>query len=300
MRGLKEEARQRGVSDKVIKRALKGVRPVPQVIEKDRNQPEFKLTFEDYMKRMVTDHRIKLGVDMMQKHEVLLRQVSEKYGVPEAIIVAIWGMESSYGNFMGTWDIVAALVTLAYDKQQPSRAKYFREELINSLFILQDGHASYDTLRGSWAGAMGQCQFMPSSFRNFAVDFDGDGKADIWTSPADVAASIANYLAKHGWKTGEPYFEEVVTPKAVKPDLLGLKVQKPAGEWRDTYGVLSQSEPATLPPDCLASLVTTDGSFGPSYLATQNVSVVLRYNKSLFYALAVGHIAKSIQTASRT
>jgi len=194
--GVKKEAREQGISQKTIDDAFAAVSHDPRVIQLDRKQPETKLTLEEYLAKTVTEPRISQGRELLAENRSLLDEISAKYGVPPQYIIALWAIETSYGNNTGGFSIIESLATLAYDGR---RSEYFRGELMKALKIIDQGHiAAYD-MEGSWAGAMGQCQFMPSSFLAYAVDYDGDGKRDIWNTQADVFASIANYLHSSGW-----------------------------------------------------------------------------------------------------
>lgn len=204
---LRAEALAKGIKPAIVQQALDGVtEPVPVVIERDRSQAEIVLPLETYITRQVTAERVRTGREMMARYTDTLTDVSKAYGVPATIIGGIWGMESNYGRFSGVRPTIAALATLAWD---PRRGAYFRRELFDALSILNNGDVDVPDLKGSWAGAMGQPQFMPSSYLQFAADFDGDGRRDIWATPADVFASIANYLKGHGWAANESWGREV-------------------------------------------------------------------------------------------
>lgn len=195
---LREEAEQRGVSEYTFNRAMHGVEPLKRVIELDRRQPESTLSLEEYLDKTV-EPRIDEARALYAENLLLLREISQKYGVQPEYIVALWGMESNFGEQTGGFSVVQALATLAYDGR---RSAYFRGELLDALTILEQGHIAPDDMLGSWAGAMGQCQFMPKSFLRYAVDYNGDGHKDIWDTKADVFASIANYLSSEGWRAG--------------------------------------------------------------------------------------------------
>ncbi|HLT62949.1 MAG TPA: lytic murein transglycosylase, partial [Pseudohongiella sp.] len=209
LNALIEEARAAGISESLIQEVLVPVTPIPQVVSNDRNQAEFVETLAMYLEKRVTPWRVTNGRQRLQRHSDTLAKVAAEYGVSPRVIVAIWGIETNFGGFTGGTDVIRALVTLAYD---PRRSTFFRGELMAALQILQEGHITPAAMKGSWAGAMGQSQFMPSSFRDFAVDFNGDGRRDIWTTEADVFASIANYLAAAGWREGERWGREVRVP----------------------------------------------------------------------------------------
>ncbi|MDO8909600.1 MAG: lytic murein transglycosylase [Pseudohongiella sp.] len=304
LQALITEAREAGISESIIEQALVPVTPIPQVISNDRNQAEFVETLAMYLEKRVTAWRINTGRERLARHAALLDRVSAQYGVSPRVIVAIWGIETNYGSFTGGTDVIRALVTLAYD---PRRATYFRGELLAALQILQEGHISHADMKGSWAGAMGQSQFMPSSFRDFAVDFDGDGRRDIWTTEADVFASIANYLAGAGWREGERWGREVQIPgdyharseQWQQADaahscsvLRRHTVQLPVNEWQ-MHGV-RQVSGADLPAaDIPASMVFPDGIEGQAFLTYPNFRAILRYNCANNYALAVATLADS-------
>ncbi len=193
---LRDEAVQKGLRPALVDEALDGISPIDRVIELDRKQPESTMTMQKYLQNVLPESRINKAQELYEENRELLDKVSREYGVQPQYIVALWGIESNFGERMGNFSIIEALATLAYDGR---RSEYFRKELFNALTILDQGHISVPDMEGSWAGAMGQCQFMPTSFLRYAVDYDGDGKKDIWGTKADVFASIANYLSSEGW-----------------------------------------------------------------------------------------------------
>src|SRR3954469_15497575 len=213
--GVRSEAIARGVREEIVDAALAGVtEPQPTILERDRSQAETVFSLEKYINRILTRKLTMDGREAYAAHRPLLDEISERYGVPSRIILAIWGMESNYGRFSGVRPTVPALATLAWD---PRRATFFRSELFNALEILNRGDIDLDHLKGSWAGAMGQVQFMPSSYLQYAQDYDGDGRRDIWSTPGDVFASIANYLKGHGWTANQGWGREVkVSPDAAQ------------------------------------------------------------------------------------
>ena len=212
--GFRADARAAGIRDSTLDRALAGVEPIPRVIELDRRQPEFTLSFREYMDRVVPPARVERGRQRLVEHRPLLDQISAKYGVQARFLVAFWGIETDFGRQTGGFPVIAALATLAYDGR---RSAYFRKELIYALEIVDKGHVAPEKMIGSWAGAMGQTQFMPSSFRTFAVDHDGDGRIDLWNSRPDVFASAANYLKRSGWKGDETWGRPVKLPAGFDP-----------------------------------------------------------------------------------
>jgi len=296
------EARDRGIREDIIDVALKDVTPIPQVIKNDRNQAEFTETFDQYLEKRVTSWRIDTGRQRLREHQALLTKVGEHYGVEPRFIVAFWGIETNYGSFTGGTDVVRALVTLAYD---PRRSAYFRRELLSALDILNEGHIEHADMKGSWAGAMGQSQFMPSSFQDFAQDFDEDGKRDIWNSHAYVFASIANYLKAAQWRSDQTWGREVQLPddyltKAPQWQqapaeyscsvLRHHSVQMPLRDWQ-AAGV-RRADGSDLPTnDFLASIILPDGENGRAFITYNNFRTILKYNCANNYALAIGHLA---------
>ncbi len=296
------EAREQGIREDIIQQALVPVTPIPQVISNDRSQAEFTETFEQYLEKRVTQWRIDTGRARLAQHRELLEQVGAHYGVEPRFIVAFWGIETNYGNFTGGTDVIRALVTLAYD---PRRADYFRRELFSALQILNEGHITHADMKGSWAGAMGQSQFMPSSFVKYAQDFDGDGRRDIWTTPADVFASIAQYLKAAEWRDDQTWGREVQLPAdyqaragewAQPPAQHSCSVVRhhtqmlPLAQWQQ-IGV-RRIDGSDLPTnDFTASIIQPDGPEGRAFLTYQNFRAILRYNCANNYALSIGHLA---------
>jgi membrane-bound lytic murein transglycosylase B len=230
---------------------------------------------------------------MMKRYPTWLDRVEREYGVQRRFIVALWGIESNYGEHTGSFAVIQSLVTLAYDGR---RSNYFRKELLNALHILDDGHLSLEEMKGSWAGAMGQCQFMPSSFHHYGIDADGDSRIDIWNSIPDVFASTANYLAKAGWKDDQTWGRPVRLPENFDYSLAGLKTRLPLSRWQ-ALGV-RRINGRNLPKrrDLTASLIIPDGSDGPAYLVYDNFRVLLAWNRSEAFAVAVGTLADRISS----
>lgn len=285
---LRAEAAGRGISAATLDAALAGVEPLPRVVELDRNQPEFTLTLDQYLARVVSDRRVEVGRAKLRENAALLGRVAARYGVQPRFLVALWGIETDFGRLTGGFNVVQALVTLAYDGR---RSAYFRGELLDALAILEAGHVRPEAMVGSWAGAMGQTQFMPSSFRRFAVDFDGDGRADLWQSRPDVFASAANYLSRSGWTDGLTWGREAHLPEGFDPALLGLETRKPLSGWQ-ALGV-RRADGRDLPksPDLEASLVAPDGPKGRVFLVYGNYRVILTWNRSHLFGIAVGTLA---------
>ena len=292
LEGVRREAQQRGLSKRAIDAALVDVAPIPRVIELDRRQPETTLTFAQYMERVVPLARIEAGRAQLNDNRDLLARVSARFNVQPQFIVALWAIETDYGRITGGFPVIAALATLAYDGR---RSAFFREELFNALKIVDRGHVDPREMRGSWAGAMGQNQFMPSSYLSYAIDFDGDGKADIWTSRADVFASSANYLSRVGWRGDEGWGRVVRLPEGLDPTLIDhTKVQKPTTEWRALGVAAIDGRPLGEEFRSSGSLVQPGGAEGPTYLVHANYRALLRWNRSLYFATAVGYLADQI------
>jgi len=287
---LKEEAAQSGISSSVISMALDNIRPVERIIELDRKQPEGRMSFAKYRQNIVNDSRINKGRALMQEHAVLLAAVNQKYGVAPQYIVALWAIETNFGQNTGGFDVVTALATLAWDGR---RAAFFRKELLTALQILDQGHITHENMRGSWAGAMGQNQFMPSSFNSYAVDYNEDNKKDIWTSLPDIFASSSNYLSRNGWKTGQRWGRAVSLPEGFSDNLVGLEIRKPLAEW--SKAGVTRPGGGALPVDNMqASLVAPDGMEGPVFLVYDNYRTIMTWNRSTYFATSVGLLANAI------
>jgi membrane-bound lytic murein transglycosylase B len=293
LKDFKQEARQKGVSDKTLSQALPAsIKPIDRIIELDRKQPEGTTSFDDYLERIVNRARVEKGVTRMLTYPTLLRRVSEAYGVEKEVIVALWGVETNYGDYTGGFDMVNALVTLAYDGR---RSDYFRGELLNALKILDEGHIPHARMKGSWAGAMGQVQFMPTSFFNFAVDFNGDGRRDIWTTQADVFASAANYLAKSGWKQGQPWGRKVTVPDNIDRNLLGVNNTYTLQFWHDRGVRLPDGKGVPFEGLAQASVVQPSGPGTTAYLVYDNFKVILKWNRSSYFATSVLLLAERLR-----
>ena len=304
LEGVRAEALKLGISRQVVESALTGIAPVPQILERDRAQPEFKLTFDTYLNRIVTPENVARGQQMLAKHKVVLDQVSRRYGVSPRAIIGIWGIETRYGAVKARTPVIPALATLAFDARRP---QFFRNELFAALRILDKGYISLPELNGSWAGAMGQPQFMPSSYLAYAEDFDGDGRRDIWRNEADVFASIANYLARHGWTDGQTWGREVRLPEGFAlrlPELArsgksgcraidGMTVDRPLEDWQRA-GVRRVNGSDLPKAELAAALALPDGPGGRAFLVYRNYQSVLRYNCAHHYALTVGTLADRI------
>ena len=288
---VRAEAAGRGISAATLDAAFADVKPIPRVIELDRKQPEFSLTFEQYLSRVVPAARIAKGRERMRENRELLAQVQARHGVQSRFVVALWGIETDFGRVSGGFPVISSLATLAYDGR---RSAFFRAQLMHALRILEEGHITAAAMTGSWAGAMGQSQFMPSSFVNFAVDEDGDGRRDIWGTKADVFGSASNYLARSGWRGDQTWGRKVRLPEGFDSALTGLKVSKRISEWQ-ALGV-RRADGRDLPTrDLQASIVLPqDGEMSPAYMVYENFRVILKWNRSNYFAIAVGTLADAI------
>lgn len=287
---LVAQAEAQKISRATIDEALAKVQFSARVIELDRQQPEFTTTFADYLNRRVTPARVAQGRELLQQHRPLLDRASTQYGVPVQYLVAFWGLETNYGSFFGKMSVLDSLSTLACD---PRRSDYFTAELMDALRILDEGAIKPERMEGSWAGAMGHVQFMPSAFLRHAVDYDGDGKRDLWGSIPDAMGSAAHFLQNLGWERGSRWGREVKLPTGFAYLEAGLKNHKPLQEWHQ-LGVRQANGNALPKADIKAALLVPAGHQGPAFLVYDNFNVIMGWNRSEFYALAVGHLADRI------
>ena len=283
---FKQEAKTEHISSKTIKSTFKNAKYLPQVIVFDRAQPEFISPFLIYVEKRVTPNQIALGRAMLQQHEALLNQIEAQYSVPKNVLVAFWGLETSYGANKGNYGLPSALMTLAYEGR---RAEFFRGQLLDTMRIVDAKHNNVEGMRGSWAGAMGHMQFMPSTLLKHGVDADGDGRINIWTSLPDAFASAANYLAKTGWHKDEPAMIEVKLPENFDYSLAHYNYRKSATEWMklDVWDM----ENKALPSLENAAIVLPQGYKGPAFMVFSNFDVIMDWNRSVNYALSVAHLA---------
>ena len=285
--GVRREALARGIRAETLHEALDGLEPIPRVLEMDRKQPEFTQTFWRYLDGRVTEGRINRGRALLQTHQKLLETVEKRYGVQARFLVAFWALETNFGDYIGSFPVIGSLATLAYD---PRRSDFFRAELLDALTIIDEGHISAANMLGSWAGAMGQPQFMPSTFVHYAIDQDGDGRRDIWHSLPDVFASAANFLAESGWRGDETWGREVRLPADFDLDLAGLEVKKSLAAWQ-VLGVRKANGEDLPRTDLHGAIILPAGYGGPAFLIYNNFQTILRWNRSDLYAIAVGHLA---------
>lgn len=281
-----------GVSPETFDRAFIGVSPDPSVIARDQAQPEFVTPIWDYLDNELSDQRVQRGRESLAANISTFAAVSSRYAPPPRILAAIWGIESNYGQQMGDLRVIRSLATLAYDGR---RRDFAQTELLAALKILQHGDVKPDQMLGSWAGAMGQTQFIPSTYNRYAVDFDSDGRRDIWTSSADALASAANLLQSLGWHAGEPVALEVTLPNGFDYAQADLSVKKTVGEWYRAGVRPIGNAPSSLRDDERASVLLPAGYRGPVFLVFDNFRAILGYNNSTSYALAVTLLARRLE-----
>ncbi|MGE0651140.1 MAG: lytic transglycosylase domain-containing protein, partial [Alphaproteobacteria bacterium] len=305
--GVREEGLRQGISAATLDSALAGLTPIERIIQLDRRQPEFTQTFRAYIDARVSHWRVNTGRERLRQHGDILKQIGAKYGVQPRFVVALWGLETSFGRATGGFSVVQALATLAFDGR---RAAYFRRELFNAMKIIDAGHISATAMKGSWAGAMGQNQFMPSSFLSYAVDENGDGRRDIWETTADVFASSANYLKQSGWRDDQTWGREVLLPDGFAAhlpelmpktpprgcrDLRKLSVEKTLGEWSKLGVRAVGGGPLPTRAALKASLALPEGPEGPALLVYGNFRATMRWNCSVLFAAAVGMLADRLR-----
>jgi membrane-bound lytic murein transglycosylase B len=289
---FRAEALAAGISGELFDRAFAGISPDPAIITADQSQPEFTRPVWQYLEGALSEQRVRSGQRLLREHASTLERVEARYGVDRHALVAIWGLESNFGQIMGDKSVIRSLATLAHEGRRPAFAK---SQLIAALQILQSGDVQPQQLRGSWAGAMGQTQFIPTTYNTHAVDFDGDGRRDIWNSAPDALASAAHYLQASGWKRGQRWGAEVRLPDAFDYALADSEIRKPLAEWR-RLGV--RDVPAG-DGDATASLLLPAGYRGPAFLIMDNFRAILRYNNSSSYALAIGLLSERFDGGGR-
>ncbi len=290
---FRDRAAGRGIAPSVLDQAFRNAGFLPGVVERDRNQTEFTRTVEDYLSIAASDERVSMGRQMLGRHGSVLAAVEGRYGVDRHIVAAVWGLESFFGTRRGDVPVISALSTLAYDGR---RGEFFESQLMAALKILQAGDIAPDRMLGSWAGAMGHTQFIPTSYLAYAVDFTGDGRRDIWSDdPSDALASTAAYLSRSGWARGEPWSVEVALPAGFNMALAGRGKGRSTADWA-AMGVRAAAG-GNLPGGT-ASVLAPAGAGGPGFLVFRNFNVILRYNNAENYALGVGHLADRLAGGS--
>ena len=288
--GLKAEAKACGISDETINQTFTNAQLLPRVIALDRSQPEFISPFLSYLEKRVDTNKVAQGKRQLQMHADLLAQVQAQYDVPKEVIVAFWGMETNYGHHKGHFNLPSSLMTLAYEGR---RSDFFRDQLLKAMRIVDDGHNTVPNLKGSWAGAMGHMQFMPSTMLKYGVDADGDGRINLSTSLDDAFASAANYLAQVGWRKDEPISLQVKLPAHFDYQQAQLSQRKTTREWQK-LGVVDVNE-APLPMLENAAILLPQGWQGPAMMVFSNFDVVMDWNKSVNYALSVSVLSQQLQ-----
>jgi len=287
VKAFRQRALAQGITAEVFEAAFAGIRYNATIVGRDRNQSEFVKQIWDYLDSAVSPERVTNGKAALAARRKLLDEIEARYGVEAEIVAAIWGLESAYGSFRGSSPIIESLATLAFDGR---RARFFEDQLIAALRILQSGDARLADFKGSWAGAMGHTQFMPTSFLAYAEDFRGDGRRDIWgDDPTDALASAASYLARHGWQKGQPWGLEVTLPATFDFSLAGERTKKSVGEWAALGVVDTNGKP--IPDHGRASILVPAGSRGPAFIIFDNFHVISRYNAANSYVIAVGHLS---------
>lgn len=293
LKSLKNEASAAGFSQSLLDDVFADISFRPTVVKSDKNQPERKITLDNYLETRVPDWKVKQAVDKLNEHQALLKEISAKYGVQPRFIVALWGNESNFGRIQGSFDVLSALSSLAYEGR---RETLFKKQFMAALTILDEGHINHSDFKGSWAGAMGQSQFMPTSFLTYAVDYNGDGKKDIWSTPADVFASIANFLSSEGWRSEQTWGRQVKVQQEEAFRYAGLS--------KNHYQLLDRWEQlgvrrydgSTLPSvDIKASLVMPDGPEGRIYLVYNNFHTLMKWNRSSYFGVSVGYLSDRIK-----
>lgn len=290
---LSAEAKEQGFDESFVSEVLTGVEYRATVVKADKNQPERKITLDSYLATRVPDWKVKQAVDLTEQHKALLNKIGKEYGVQPRFIVALWGNESNFGKIQGNFSVLSALASLAYEGRRES---LFKKNFFAALTILKEGHISPEKLKGSWAGAMGQNQFMPVSFLHYAVDYDGDGRKDIWSTPADVFASIANFLASEGWDNNGTWGRQVSIPETFDSSVSGLSKQHyvSLSEWQNK-GVRRYNGTDLPTNNINASLIMPDGPKGRVYLVYNNFHTLMKWNRSSYFGVAVGYLSDRIK-----
>lgn len=289
--GLKEEATQKGISAKLIEKAFSDIVFRPTVVKSDKNQPERKITLDNYIETRVPEWKVKQAISLYKENKTLLEDIARRYGVQARFIVALWGNESNFGKIQGNYSVLSALASLAFEGR---REALFKRNFFAALTLLDEGHADLSTFKGSWAGAMGQTQFMPVSFLNYAVDDNGDGKKDIWNTKADVFASIANYLSSEGWRGDETWGRQVKLTQPVSVSGLSKAGIRPLSYWR-AQGV-KRYDGSELPNvEIDASLIMPDGEKGRIYLVYNNFHTLMKWNRSSYFGVSVSYLSERIK-----
>ena len=296
LENIKNIATKEGISEETIDLSFRDIAINERVLELDRSQPEFTLTLDEYLNNTTPKSRMLKGKKLYSEHKNLLLRIYNKYGVQPRFILALWGIETSFGTYTGSFNVIRSLSTLSHDLR---RREFFTDELINALTIIDQGHITANEMMGSWAGAMGQNQFMPSSFLNYATDFDKDGKKDIWSTLPDVFASSSNYLKESGWNDDLTWGREVMASKSIPDDFITtsakeINISKSLSEWA-ALGILKKNGEKLPLRDIQAYLVYPEGEEGRKFLVYENFKVIMKWNRSLFFGLSVGILSDMIE-----
>ena len=293
VQGLKQEAIEKGYSKNLIDSAFHDLTYRERAVKADKNQPEKKLLLNEYVVKAVPKWKVEKARKLYKDNKEILERVGKEFGVQPRFIVALWGIESNFGTYTGNYNVIEALTTMAYEGR---REAFFRKEIFSALDILSQDHINIENMKGSWAGAMGQSQFMPSSYIAFAADGDKDGKKDIWKTKADVFASAANYLKKNGWNDDYTWGREVYAPKSLDDNLIGLEKSKAKtlAEWQK-LGVLKANKTALPNADIKAWLVQPDDGLNRSFLVYGNYQSLMRWNRSHYFGIAVSTLADQMK-----
>jgi membrane-bound lytic murein transglycosylase B len=286
---VRVEALEQGIRPEVFDAAFRTItEPSKQIKGLAKSQPEHRISYYQYRDSRIDAYRITIGRKKYQQYHDLVTAIGNDYGVDPCFVLAFWGFETSYGSYVGNFPVIKSLATLAYDSNRP---EFFRRELFIALHIVNDGHVTLDHFKGEWAGASGHPQFLPSSWVDYAVDYDHDGHKNIWDSIPDALASIANYMKKNGWHANEPWAITVKLPAQFDSTLMGKSITKPVREWQ-ALGVRTEQGGALPNQDLMASVIQPNG--GPVFLAYPDYKMILRYNNSIYYAGSIGYLADKI------
>ena len=293
---FQQKALELGITKQTLDLSFKDVEPNKRVIELDQRQPEFTITLDEYLNNTTPKSRVNKGKKLYSQNKDLLKKISDEFGVQPRFLLALWGIETSFGQYTGSFNVIRSLATLSFDLR---RREYFTGELINALKIIDEGHTNPETMDGSWAGAMGQCQFMPTSFIDYAIDFDNDGKKDIWNTIPDVLASAANYLSSSGWDDNQTWGREVTIVNNIEESLITtsarkVEVSKKLSYW-SKLGVRNLDGTDMPDVDIDSYLVFPDGPDGRKFIVYENFKTILKWNRSLFFGLAVGRLSDLIE-----
>lgn len=294
LQGFKSYAREQGISEQTLQQTFVDAQPIERVVELDQSQPEFIQTFTTYLQRRITPRQISRGQQLQKEQGALLQAVEARYGVPDSVLLAFWSLETNYGQTRGNFLVPHALATLAYEGR---RQAFFKNQLLDALRIIDQGHIPASEMQGSWAGALGHMQFMPSTFRAYALDGDGDGRIDVWNSVADAMYSAGNYLQAMGWQAQKPIAIEVVLPNDFAWQDTGLAQRRSVSAWMQAGVTLAT--PDSLPQAFLAdsdnaAVVLPQGWQGPAFMVFDNFNIIMKWNRSTLYALSVAQLANRL------